>query len=818
MEKIILSILKENLDFSNSFSEFLVLILSILKKESKEKLFILFLTLISKLEKTPSILFFPFFSQIDNIFKNFKISYKIVLKNFEENEKDCFVKNSLPHFLAKFGDQEFSIFSNDFIFLVPAIIHGLAIEELSCICSNILEFIFNSFEVEDIVKKFEPELVVSKTLYDRFCSILEEYVGDKTEDHFENDENNGYIENDSGFENNGNDNNFKNYEETGVFKNNMNENFENMNNFKKGSNLKNEEYNENVEDNENEEYIENEEYNEKIDDNENDQNEQKNTYNKNNNTNNYNDSDIHQIEKNLENKNYQEDLENRNNQEDLENKNYQETFENETIENNNYQNFENGTNHENIFEKDDKNEICKNSLDEGHSFIIKNKNSKEIKKNNFIKEKIEEGNIFENISKNSSNKNLSKMINSELIKIEDLDNFLEEEKNDIEKKNYNLKERRREKKLRKQKNKSIEKNYKSQNFENLNNFEEGMISKEINNFSTFNFEINKEKMKLENEKKNHKKTLSQLFDLNKKHEELKFEIINLKKNFKKNKLNIEKKNLESNLENKINENLVKDIDKSFLALICSKNLTESFFEKIITEFEKKEDYEKEKYIFDLKFILCDTNKNIFEFIKKDNYKNLLKIIIKLIVKENNKKETNNITTLLQIILDKALKIKKIDQILISLINIIKEKLPNFKNKFENFEQIVIKLALKCFEKVIEIYEELKKENLLIKKNYQNFEVSNQNLSLNSIEFSSFELLLTFYELFDLHKPEELNDTCENLEQFDEVFRILRFFSDKIVLFDLEGSKAFLEIFGAEEKGIFIKYMKKYLEVLEDNKN
>ena len=796
IESIILSILKKNIDFSNKFSEFLVLILSILTKDSKEKLFVLFLTLISKIQKTPSILFFPFFSQITNIFKNFKIAYKIVLTNFPENEKDFFIRNSLPHFLSKFEDDEFSIFSNDFIILIPGIIHGLVIEELSGICSNILEFIFNSFEIKDIVEKFEPELIVSKVLYDRFCSILENFKGESIngeEDVI--DENTGDFGNycpEEPLDSEINCNNFDNDNNPGNFDNGNNQdNFVNQNN-QGNSNIENNEENfvdQNKEDFNNQniqENLKNMIINK-------DDFENQNHSGKEVKVNNFLNEENLKNKVNKNNFKNEEDFENMENHHNIENEGYENTnlvnyseinqnsnnlqnFENDIIENNNLQNERNP---ENIYDYENyyKNENCKNSLEEDHSLIKE-------KRGNFNKDQ-----------------------NSELIKIDEYKKSLEE-KIPNSKKNYNLKnlkERRREKKLRKQNNKSIEKNYKSQNFDNLDNFTDQMISKEINNFSTFNFEINKEKLKLEKEKKNHQKTLSQLLELNKQNEELKFEIINLKKDLK-NTI-VVKKNPKNLYEKKINENIIKDIDKNFLSLICSRKLEETFFEKIIEEFEKKENYQKEKYIFDLKFTLCDTNKNIFKYIKKENYKNLLKTIINLIVKENSKENNINITTLLQIILDKALKIKKIDQILISLINIIKEKLPNFKTKFENFHQIVINLSLKCFEKVLEIFEDLKKENLSDNKNFE-----------NNFSFSSFEILISFYELFDVHKPESLNDECEYLEQFDEIFRILRCFSDKIVIFDIEGSKDFIQVFENNEEGIFIKYMKKYLKVILNNEN
>ena len=48
--------------------------------------------------------------------------------------------------------------------------------------------------------------------------------------------------------------------------------------------------------------------------------------------------------------------------------------------------------------------------------------------------------------------------------------------------------------------------------------------------------------------------------------------------------------------------------------------------------------------------------------------------------------------------------------------------------------------------------------------------------------------------FDKHKPEDLNESCVNLGEYDEYFRILRHFSDKIIIADVNGSKSFLKIF------------------------
>lgn len=113
----------------------------------------------------------------------------------------------------------------------------------------------------------------------------------------------------------------------------------------------------------------------------------------------------------------------------------------------------------------------------------------------------------------------------------------------------------------------------------------------------------------------------------------------------------------------------------------------------------------------------------------------------------------------------------------------------------------IRLSLKCIEKILTFYQEQRQFG---ERLYE--------------EITALPLLLELMVLFDKHRPEELNEQCVNLQQFDECFRMLRLFSDKMIDQDEGGTEQFVQVFGEETSRIFVNYVSKYLRAKRETTN
>lgn len=129
LEVVLSFILNSNVNYEQTFSEFAILVLSILQEPEREKFFVLVLTYFGKADPFPEKTITTFFQNARNPYRCFKFAFGIVSKNFDSSIKLLFALNLLPVFLSALGKIQWSYDNPGFMALAEAMFFVLIIAD-----------------------------------------------------------------------------------------------------------------------------------------------------------------------------------------------------------------------------------------------------------------------------------------------------------------------------------------------------------------------------------------------------------------------------------------------------------------------------------------------------------------------------------------------------------------------------------------------------------------------------------------------------------------------------------------------------------------
>lgn len=181
----------------------------------------------------------------------------------------------------------------------------------------------------------------------------------------------------------------------------------------------------------------------------------------------------------------------------------------------------------------------------------------------------------------------------------------------------------------------------------------------------------KQTLLLEQERNEHKKTLQKLLSINNLYEEQKLELESLRLQLKKQSVSHQSEPF-----------FPSKFDNGFISSMLLREVNQAGVEKLIREYREKESFEREKMLFDLKYTSCDQKENVFQYFQEKNFEMCLRLVIELIVVENEEATSKNSLSILQVILDRMLKIRDVNKCLKSLIRYISQVLPPFDKTLE----------------------------------------------------------------------------------------------------------------------------------------
>ncbi|CAD8205048.1 unnamed protein product [Paramecium octaurelia] len=198
------------------------------------------------------------------------------------------------------------------------------------------------------------------------------------------------------------------------------------------------------------------------------------------------------------------------------------------------------------------------------------------------------------------------------------------------------------------------------------------------------------------------------------------------------------------------------------------------------------------FINDLKLSLV--NQTLLTNINQQNFSVIIAIVLRLCTTPATQSEIynsslgyddNQLTKSLQQILDVLLHSKDTEQVLICLIHVFNDHLPmDFTNEISKNEKMMLRLNLKCIERLIQ----------------------------NSEKLHVFGILIEILKFFKCHPPENLIEGLPSIKELELYFRQLKQITDSLLTNNLQEGKEFLEfVYRKNNKSIFLDYVKSVIE-------
>ncbi|CAD8155605.1 unnamed protein product [Paramecium pentaurelia] len=202
--------------------------------------------------------------------------------------------------------------------------------------------------------------------------------------------------------------------------------------------------------------------------------------------------------------------------------------------------------------------------------------------------------------------------------------------------------------------------------------------------------------------------------------------------------------------------------------------------------------DKLAFINDLKLSLV--NQTLLTNINQQNFSVIIAIVLKLCTTPATQSEIynsslgyddNQLTKSLQQILDVLLHSKDTEQVLICLIHVFNDHLPmDFTNEISKNEKMMLRLNLKCIERLIQ----------------------------NSEKLHVFGILIEILKFFKCHPPENLIEGLPSIKELELYFRQLKQITDSLLNINFKEGKEFLDfVYRKNNKSIFLDYVKSVIE-------
>ena len=277
----------------------------------------------------------------------------------------------------------------------------------------------------------------------------------------------------------------------------------------------------------------------------------------------------------------------------------------------------------------------------------------------------------------------------------------------------------------------------------------------------------------EREQHNHKKSLQQLYTITSKYDDLNEAYQNLKEEL--NEIN-------NSIKKPVYE--IENFDEAFLKQFFTTHIPYELYEDVIKRCNRMQDYEKEKFIFDLKFQV--TTENILDFVSQDNYESFLRFVLRMVIISTISETNSNIQALMHRILDATIKIQNTSMVVYSLIGIFNKELVA-GSPITPESKMLVKLGLKCIEKLLDYSQNTQPQTSGVK--------------------DAFTIFKSIYFFYNDHPSEKLSDNPQELDFYHEVLYNLKEIADKLIAVHVEQARMFLVVFGEEKSG-FVTYIKK----------
>ncbi|CAD8196337.1 unnamed protein product [Paramecium octaurelia] len=202
--------------------------------------------------------------------------------------------------------------------------------------------------------------------------------------------------------------------------------------------------------------------------------------------------------------------------------------------------------------------------------------------------------------------------------------------------------------------------------------------------------------------------------------------------------------------------------------------------------------DKLAFINDLKLSLV--NQTLLTNINQQNFSVIIAIVLRLCTTPATQSEIyssslgyddSQLTKCLQQILDVLLHSKETEQVLICLIHVFNDHLPmDFTNEISKNEKMMLRLNLKCIERLIQNCEKL----------------------------NVFGILIEILKFFKCHPPENLIEGLPSIKELELYFRQMKQITDSLLNINFKEGKEFLDfVYRQNSKSIFLDYVKSVIE-------
>lgn len=238
--------------------------------------------------------------------------------------------------------------------------------------------------------------------------------------------------------------------------------------------------------------------------------------------------------------------------------------------------------------------------------------------------------------------------------------------------------------------------------------------------------------------------------------------------------------------------LIEEFDEQFLRRLFTERVTFETYKEVMARCGRMEDYDREKFIYDLKFLV--TTENVLDYLSPENYESFLCFVLHMVITSTRSEGSSGVQSLMHRILDASIKIQNMSMVVYSLINILNKEVV-MGSALDADTKMTVMLGLKCIEKLLD------------------YTKSNQAQVMTTHDV--FSVLKSLHFFFKDHPPERLTSETEDLAFYDDIFRQLKEAADRLINLQPGQARVFLTVFG-EDQSVFIAYIKRVVTSLDQN--